>query len=59
MKIVILDTISDLTVKGLYSLVIDIYDINYSESRRSIAEINFAVNVGHSIKICIKLNRNR
>lgn len=51
MKIVILDTTFDLTVKGLYSLVRHAA-ILIIASRRSIVEINFAVNTS-LIKICI------
>lgn len=54
MKIVILDTTFDLTVKGLYSLVRHAA-ILIIASYRSIAEINFAVDVTCSIKICIKV----
>lgn len=54
MKIVILDTTFDLTVKGLYSLVRHAA-ILIIASRRSIVEINFIINV-NLIKICIKVN---
>ena len=55
MKIVILDTTFDLTVKSLYSLVRHAA-ILIIASRRSIGEINAAINAGHLIKICIKIN---
>lgn len=56
MKIVILDTAFDLTVKGLYSLVRHAA-ILIIASHWSIAEINSAVDMTCSIKICIKVNR--
>lgn len=56
MKIVILDTTFDLTVKGLYSLVRHAA-ILIIAPHRSITEINSAVDVTCSIKICIKVNR--